>query len=108
MNLGGFSWKRFVGISQLKSNISRSIGIPLTESGRMQKIGRMLTGGGLLGGILAAITAEAVEYAITAPDAVPDSPPDFLADSATIRCPGCGLENWHGAMICKKCFRPVG
>lgn len=39
MNRGGFSWKRFLGISALKSRISRQIGIPLTRSGRQRKIG---------------------------------------------------------------------
>ena len=39
MNKGGFSWKRAVGISRAKSNLSRKIGIPLTKSGRNQKIG---------------------------------------------------------------------
>lgn len=48
MNRGGFSWKRFVGISAAKSRISRAIGIPLTRSGRQRKIGRMVTGGGCL------------------------------------------------------------
>lgn len=48
MNRGGFSWKRFFGISAAKSRISRSIGIPLTKSGRERKIGRMVTGGGCL------------------------------------------------------------
>ncbi len=48
MNLGGFSWKRFTGISAAKSKISRSIGIPLTKSGRQRKIGRIVTGGGCL------------------------------------------------------------
>lgn len=48
MNRGGFSWKRFVGISAAKSKISRSIGIPLTKSGRQRKIGRIVTGGGCL------------------------------------------------------------
>ena len=48
MNLGGFSWKRFLGISAAKSRISRTIGIPLTKSGRERKIGRMVTGGGCL------------------------------------------------------------
>ncbi len=48
MNRGGFSWNRFLGISAAKSRISRSIGIPLTRSGREQKIGRMVTGGGCL------------------------------------------------------------
>lgn len=45
MNRGGFSWKRMVGISRVKSNISRKIGIPLTKSGRNQKVGRMVTKG---------------------------------------------------------------
>jgi len=39
MNKGGFSWKRFLGISQVKARISRQIGIPLTRSGRQRKIG---------------------------------------------------------------------
>ena len=39
MNKGGFSWKRFFGISATKSKISRSIGIPLTKSGRQRKAG---------------------------------------------------------------------
>ncbi|RUR24705.1 hypothetical protein ELY16_11030 [Legionella qingyii] len=42
MNRGGFSWKRFVGISALKSKISRYIGIPLTRSGRQRKIGALI------------------------------------------------------------------
>ena len=46
MNKGGFSWKRFVGISGAKARMSRKIGIPLTRSGRHQKIGRSVTGGG--------------------------------------------------------------
>jgi len=48
MNRGGFSWKRFLGISAAKAKISRKIGIPLSKSGRQQKIGRMVTGGGCL------------------------------------------------------------
>jgi hypothetical protein len=48
MNLGGFSWKRLLGISAVKSRISKSIGIPLTRSGRHQKVGRIVTGGGCL------------------------------------------------------------
>lgn len=39
MNKGGFSWKRFFGISRFKASISRKIGIPLTRSGRQRKIG---------------------------------------------------------------------
>ena len=42
MNLGGFSWKRLLGISAMKSRISRSIGVPLTRSGRQRKLGRAL------------------------------------------------------------------
>jgi len=42
---GGFSWKRLVGISRVKSNISRAIGVPPTKSGRQRKIGRIVTGG---------------------------------------------------------------
>ena len=48
MNKGGFSWKRFTGISAAKARLSRQIGIPLTKSGRERKIGRMVTGGGCL------------------------------------------------------------
>jgi hypothetical protein len=39
MNKGGFSWKRFLGISQAKARLSRQIGIPLTRSGRQRKNG---------------------------------------------------------------------
>jgi hypothetical protein len=39
MNLGGFSWKRLLGVSAAKSRISRKIGIPLTRSGRQRKLG---------------------------------------------------------------------
>jgi hypothetical protein len=42
MNRGGFSWKRFLGISAAKSRLSRQIGIPLTRSGRQRKMGAML------------------------------------------------------------------
>ena len=48
MNKGGFSWKRFTGISAAKARLSRQIGIHLTKSGRERKIGRMVTGGGCL------------------------------------------------------------
>jgi len=39
MNIGGFSWKRLLGISAAKARISRRIGIPLTRSGRQRKFG---------------------------------------------------------------------
>lgn len=42
MNKGGFSWRRFFGISAFKSKISRKIGIPLTCSGRQRKLGKWL------------------------------------------------------------------
>lgn len=45
MNRGGFSWNRLLGISRMKSNLSRKIGIPLTRSGRQQKVGRMVSKG---------------------------------------------------------------
>ena len=48
MNLGGFSWKRLLGISAAKSRISRAIGIPLTKSGRERKLGRVVSRGGCL------------------------------------------------------------
>jgi len=42
MNLGGFSWRKLLGVSAAKSRISRKIGIPLTRSGRQRKLGKML------------------------------------------------------------------
>jgi hypothetical protein len=42
MNRGGFSWKRFLGISAAKARLSRQIGIPLTRSGRQRKMGALL------------------------------------------------------------------
>lgn len=48
MNKGGFSWKRAVGITRVKQQISRSTGIPLTKSGRQRKIGKIITGGGCM------------------------------------------------------------
>jgi hypothetical protein len=41
MNRGGFSWSRLLGISAFKSRVSRTIGVPLTRSGRQRKIGRL-------------------------------------------------------------------
>ena len=48
MGLGGFSWKRAVGLSAAKARVSRRIGIPFTKSGRQRKIGKLVTGGGCL------------------------------------------------------------
>ncbi|MFI5283330.1 MAG: hypothetical protein ACHQ0J_09400 [Candidatus Dormibacterales bacterium] len=62
MNKGGFSWKRFVGVTRAKRRISRATGIPLSRSGRQQKLGRMVTGACatmpavmLLAGLMAAV-----------------------------------------------------
>jgi hypothetical protein len=52
MNKGGFSWRKLLGISAAKAKISRSIGIPLTKSGRQQKVGRIVMGKGCLVSIL--------------------------------------------------------
>lgn len=46
MNKGGFSWKRFVGVTKVKSKVSRTTGIPLTKSGRQRKVGKIVTRGG--------------------------------------------------------------
>lgn len=54
-NRGGFSWKRAVGVTRVKQNISRKTGIPLTKSGRQRKIGKMVTGGGCLLPIVAIV-----------------------------------------------------
>jgi hypothetical protein len=48
MDRGGFSWKRAIGITKARQNLSRQIGIPLTKSGRQRKIGSMMTGNGCL------------------------------------------------------------
>lgn len=44
-NRGGFSMKRALGVTRVKSKISRATGIPLTKSGRQRKVGKMVTGG---------------------------------------------------------------
>lgn len=54
MNKGGFSWKKLSGYSAAKSNVSRKIGVPLTKSGRNQKVGKIVTKGCL--GMLVALT----------------------------------------------------
>ena len=53
MSRGGFSWKRFFGVSGAKARVSRKVGIPFTKSGRQRKAGRILTGGGCLIHVLA-------------------------------------------------------
>ncbi|AUG59022.1 sigma factor [Acetivibrio saccincola] len=47
-----FSWKRATGISGMKQKIARKTGIPTTKTGRQQKIGRIVTGGGCLVSII--------------------------------------------------------
>ncbi|MFR2524876.1 hypothetical protein [uncultured Alistipes sp.] len=55
MSRGGFSWKRVTGISGAKSNFSKMTGVPLTKSGRQQKVGRTVSGG-CLGIVIVLIT----------------------------------------------------
>ena len=38
-----FSWKRALGVSKIKQNISRATGIPMTRSGLEKKIGKANT-----------------------------------------------------------------
>lgn len=44
MNRGGFSWKRLLGVTRVKTRISRMTGIPMTRSGRQRKLGKMMGG----------------------------------------------------------------
>lgn len=37
-----FSWKRALGVTQLKRRISKATGVPLSRSGRRSKLGRLL------------------------------------------------------------------
>jgi hypothetical protein len=37
-----FSWKRALGVTSAKRKISRATGIPLTRSGRRNKLGKFL------------------------------------------------------------------
>jgi len=39
VNKGGFSWNRFLGITNAKRRVSRATGIPWTKSGRQRKVG---------------------------------------------------------------------
>ena len=45
MNKGGFSVKRFIGISNARTKIARKTGIPTTKAGRQQKVGRIVSKG---------------------------------------------------------------
>lgn len=45
MKLGpglSFSWKRALGVTKAKRSISRSLGIPLSKSGRRNKVGKWM------------------------------------------------------------------
>ena len=37
-----FSWKRALGITQIKQNIARKTGIPLSKAGLERKIGNLI------------------------------------------------------------------
>ena len=37
-----FSWRRALGVSQAQARLSRQMGIPLSQSGRQRKAGRMM------------------------------------------------------------------
>jgi hypothetical protein len=37
-----FSWKRALGITKMKQNVSKSIGVPLSKRGRQQKFGKWI------------------------------------------------------------------
>ena len=37
-----FSWRRALGLSAAKARLSRRIGVPLTRSGRREKLGRVV------------------------------------------------------------------
>jgi len=63
MNLGGFSWKRALGLSAAKARLSRRIGIPLTKGGRQRKLGKLVSGGGCL---VAAVAMVAVPVGLLA------------------------------------------
>lgn len=43
-----FSWKRALGVTQLRKNVARATGIPTTRTGLEQKVGRAIIRG-LLG-----------------------------------------------------------
>src|SRR5271170_5172427 len=49
-----WSWKRALGLSAAKGKLSRKLGVPFTQSGRRQKVGRMLGCSVLVALVLAA------------------------------------------------------
>ena len=54
-NKGGFSWKRAIGVTNVKRKIAKKTGIPTTKSGRQRKIGKAITGGGCLLPVISSI-----------------------------------------------------
>lgn len=42
MNKGGFSWKTFLGITNVKRQFARKTGIPTSKTGLEAKIGRLV------------------------------------------------------------------
>ena len=59
-----FSPKRALGISAIKGRVSRATGIPLTESGRQRKVGRMLGCCVMLGAMIGTIALSVVVLVI--------------------------------------------
>jgi hypothetical protein len=80
-----WSWRRATGLSAAKGRISRAIGIPLTRSGRRQKVGRLLGGwlglSFLLGGARRRTAAAGAEPAAQA--SAMESPPTIPQAVAT-------------------------
>ncbi len=53
MNRGGFSWRRWLGLSAAQARLSRPIGAPLSQSGRRQKLSRLVGRGCLVSFVIA-------------------------------------------------------
>ena len=54
MGFGGFSWKRALGITRLKTKLARQTGIPTTREGRRRKVDRATGCGRFLSCVLLA------------------------------------------------------
>jgi len=39
-----FSWKRALGVTNVKRRVAKKTGVPLTRTGRRSKLGRLLGG----------------------------------------------------------------
>ncbi len=87
MNVGGFSWRRLVGISAFKSRVSRTIGIPLTASGRRRKLGASVFNAvGSVVGTLAVAAAAAAEKESDKPDRKIPLPSKFPSPKGVYLC----------------------